>query len=928
MAVLFGFLFLLLCCQSAEAQGIPYFRNYAATEYSAHNQNFDIAVSDDGTVFAANFEGLLYYDNARWRIIHTPGITRITVLYRDSRGRLWTGGYNFIGRLETDGHGILGLTGIGSSQAVSGEVTRIWEADSTMYMQVGDDACYMLTDSTITPTSCHAPPTPYRSPLSSAHVTQTVDLDGGMCAMATNGEGVIVVDREGNELGRINEDDGLCSNNVNRLAYNGHGLLWGVTDNGIFTVAIPSVYSRFTPTEGLRGEVLSIAFLGDRPYVGTSGGLYCLRGNRFVPVEEIGFACWQLQQHGNHLLAATADGVYAIDSSQQVSVLTTANTLSLLIDGDDFYTGEMDGVYLNRKGGDRRKVWDVEKIVRMVRDDAGTLWLQNLYGRIWRVTSSGLSPLSANDAEEIHTLVSYEGRVTPVAADDNRPFPYPLFSYADDQGLLWLTDNKGKQLSALKGTQKDEAMSRIVYPLMDFSVQAMTRRGDQLWMGGDKGLAIVDESRNDPVSVVIPQLRVRSVMLFGDSIVWGGYGEQIETLPPLQDNENHIVFSYAIDFPSLMLPTQYRTRLNGGTWSAWETSTFEEYSNLTYGSFRFEVQARDAYGRTTDIVGVNFRITPPFYLRWYMIVMYVLLLAAVVYALVKFRLHRLEKDKHRLEAVVQERTADLVRAQHELVRQEKMATVGKLTQGLIDRILNPLNYINNFAKLSENLIGDAIENIRDEKDNITPDTYDDTMDILDMLRGNLQKVGEHGANTSRVLKAMEELLKDRMGGQADISLTELLAQNEQKLHKMFEKEMAEHHISAPFTLPAQEVRMKGNPELLGMAIMNLLQNAVYAVMKKVQQGAADGYRPEVRLQMDTTGGKTVITVRDNGTGIEETIIHRIFDPFFTTKTTGEASGVGLYICHEVVQNHGGDITVRSEKGSYTEFTVTLPQKKE
>ena len=85
-------LFLLLTFMpiGAGAQGIPFIRNYPATEYKAHKQNFDIICSPDGTVYVANFEGLLYYDNSTWRMIHTPGITRITAVFRDSRKIIWT----------------------------------------------------------------------------------------------------------------------------------------------------------------------------------------------------------------------------------------------------------------------------------------------------------------------------------------------------------------------------------------------------------------------------------------------------------------------------------------------------------------------------------------------------------------------------------------------------------------------------------------------------------------------------------------------------------------------------------------------------------------------------------------------------------------------------------------------------------------------
>ena len=104
--------------------------------------------------------------------------------------------------------------------------------------------------------------------------------------------------------------------------------------------------------------------------------------------------------------------------------------------------------------------------------------------------------------------------------------------------------------------------------------------------------------------------------------------------------------------------------------------------------------------------------------------------------------------------------------------------------------------------------------------------------------------------------------------------------------------------------------------------MSLLGNSVYAIVKKAQR--KQQYAPEVALKTVVADGKVSVVIYDNGIGIEDTIIGKIFDPFFTTKTTSEAAGVGLYLSHEIVQNHEGTISVKSEKNVYTQFTVTLP----
>ena len=339
------------------------------------------------------------------------------------------------------------------------------------------------------------------------------------------------------------------------------------------------------------------------------------------------------------------------------------------------------------------------------------------------------------------------------------------------------------------------------------------------------------------------------------------------------------------------------------------------------------MQASDLQNNVSDIASVKFYINPPFYYRWYMNLLYWLLLGVLLYILFQLRLRKLRNDKIRLENIVQERSA-------EVVRLEKMATAGKLTQGLIDRILNPLNYINNFSKLSEGLVKDVKANVEDEKEHMDQENYDDTMEVLDMLTGNLQKVGEHGQNTTRTLKAMEEMLKDRSGGIKPMDLRAVLHQDKEMLHEYYKQEIEQYGIKTVFDDNESPLPINGNIEQLSKTIMSLLANAVYAVVKKAQkyrdemngEGTKAAYTPEIALHVTRQRKNIQISIRDNGIGIESAIIDKIFDPFFTTKPTGEAAGTGLYLSREIVQNHGGDIQVKSAKDEYSEFIITLPTK--
>ena len=903
---------------SAWAQGVPFFRNFTATEYKGHNMNFDIISGADGTIYVANFEGLLYYDNCVWHMIHTPGITRITAVFRDSKNVIWTGGYNYIGYLETNARGQLQLHSL-KNTSIQGEVDWIWEKEGTVFFLTSSNQIYRVTGESAKVDPKATLPTSGFATLSTlSHVNQVQQLENGMQALATSGEGVIFINEKGERLFSINEDNGLCSNNVAHITYNKMGQLWGATDNGVFAISVPSLYSRFTQHEGLRSEVTSLDKLEHEIYAGTLSGLYKKKGKTFELIKEISHTCWQIAQQGDHMLVASMDGIFRVSPNGSVKQLTTSSVLSLFVEEDGFYSGEMDGLYFNTPDGKHEKLNNIEKVVKMLKDQSGHLWLQTIYGKIWKSNSkNNFVPFtSEKDIQEVATLVVDNGNVKPILANTSKPFPYPLFSYTDKTNMIWLTDNKGRDLYAFKNGQVDDHMSQILEPFKDYTVRAMLQDGDLLWMGGERGITVVDLSDEPILMKTKPQVLFRSIYLAGDSLLYGGYGKQPDILSNLSSDERHLIFTYSLNFPTVIGKAQYRYRINGSKWSAWDEDVATELFNQPYGENTLEVQGRDAWGRVTEISKITFVYDYPLHMRWYMILLYIIVGALIIYALVQLRLRRLEKDKMRLENLVKERTA-------EVVRLEKIASVGKLTQGLIDRILNPLNYINNFSKLSQGLVKDVTANIEDEKDHMDEEIYEDTMDVLDMLKGNLEKVSEHGANTTRTLKAMEEMLKDRAGGMVKMDLNALMKQDQEMLMKYYEKDIATYHIKVAFNLPEASLMINGNADQLSKTVMSLLGNAVYAVIKKVGKHPA-GYTPEIILTLSKQDNLVTIKIHDNGTGISENIIHKIFDPFFTTKTTAEASGVGLYLSKEIAQNHGGDIAVDSTKDEYTEFTIHIP----
>ena len=917
------------------AQGIPFIRNFTAEEYHANKLNYDVETDENGNVFIANFEGLMYYDHANWRIIHTPGLSRITVVVRSSDNTIWVGGYNYFGKIQKKANGEIYLKRIGKPDLFHGEVNEIFEREGKVRFIVNNGAIYQVDGENISVWKT------IDSQLLKIGVLDVVDidavergdanivksdiiieepLDNGLVAVIKKDVGLVIRNDKGKDLYSITDANGLCSNEIVYLAYDHRGQLWGATAKGVFSVQIPSAFSRFTAHEGLTGGVLSIEKFGGRIYAGTDDGLFRQEGMRFVQVAGIHHSCQDMKQYGQDLLAATADGIFRLSEKGGVKQLSTTTSISLLVEGTQIYSGELDGVYLyDGNGQGRKKACSLENVTKILKDDQGTIWLQSIYGLIWNKKANDQHFVlykTGNKNETMSTIVQIDGKVEVISAETTKPFPYPLYSTIDSNGVAWLTNNEGKALYRWKDGKRLTDLNSLLFPIHETTIRAVYTQQDEIWLGNENGLTIINTRTKDVAQNIKHKLLIHTIRLGSDSILWGGFGEMPETLGELNHSENELHFTFSLDYTPIAGHTLYRYRLNNGSWSAWSTNNSASFVNLTHGNYTFNVQARDITNRITDITSIHFHINPPFYLQWYMNILYVLLLFALAYALFQLRLRRLEKEKIRLENIVKERTS-------EIVRLEKMATAGKLTQGLIDRILNPLNYINNFAKLSEGLVKDVKANVEDEKEHMNEENYEDTLDVLEMLSGNLQKVSEHGQSTSRTLKAMEEMLKDRSGGIVPMNLATVIHQDKQMLLEYYKNEISQYNIKTVFEYP-ETIQINGNGEQLSKTIMCLLGNSVYAIVKKAQKKS---FAPELSLRATMNDNSVKIIIGDNGIGIEETIINKIFDPFFTTKTTGEASGVGLYLSREIIQNHGGDISVKSVKDEYSEFIIIIPIKK-
>jgi GAF domain-containing protein len=266
---------------------------------------------------------------------------------------------------------------------------------------------------------------------------------------------------------------------------------------------------------------------------------------------------------------------------------------------------------------------------------------------------------------------------------------------------------------------------------------------------------------------------------------------------------------------------------------------------------------------------------------------------------------------------------ELNAAQASLIHAEKMASLGQLTAGIAHEIKNPLNFVNNFAGLSVELLDELKETARPALDALGGDKRTEIDEVVAMLTGNLDKIAEHGRRADGIVKSMLDHSRGEVGERRPIDLNHLVEEALSLAHHGARAQDQSFNIAlerdfAPGMAPIAVV-----PQDITRVCLNLFGNGFYAASKRHQ---ADG-GASVKVTTRELGQAVEIRVRDNGTGIAPELRDKLFQPFFTTKPTGEGTGLGLSICWDIVtQQHGGTITVDSSLGEFTEFTVRLPRR--
>jgi two-component system, NtrC family, sensor kinase len=269
---------------------------------------------------------------------------------------------------------------------------------------------------------------------------------------------------------------------------------------------------------------------------------------------------------------------------------------------------------------------------------------------------------------------------------------------------------------------------------------------------------------------------------------------------------------------------------------------------------------------------------------------------------------------------------DLQTAQSRLIQAEKMASLGQLTAGIAHEIKNPLNFVNNFASLSNELLSELRELAGPALATLDDSKREEADETMEMLSGNLDKIVEHGQRADNIVKSMLEHSRGVSGERREVDLNNLIGE---ALNLTYHGARAQdrnfniglEHDYAPMLRPIEVV-----PQEMTRVFLNLFSNGFYAARKRASENSGPSFQPLLSVATRDLGEAVEIRIRDNGIGIPAENRDQLFQPFFTTKPTGEGTGLGLSISYDIVtQQHRGTIEVNSKEGQFTEFTIRLPR---
>jgi signal transduction histidine kinase/DNA-binding NarL/FixJ family response regulator len=807
------------------------------------------------------------------------------------------------------------------------------------------------------------------------------DFGPGELALATILGGLVILDCRGKLLQIFDKASGLLDNDVKYVSQDSQGNLWLALNKGISKIEYASPISIYDERSNLPGLVLSVVRDGPHQnlYAGTTAGLFLITpsSRKFRPVRGMTNEYYCLLPLEDSLLAASPqEGVVQVRENVNLRVISNPSYILLRSQRDPqrIWVGTFQGLvslYRGNNGWEKENTFKTitEKITTIVENKTGNLWLGTLTKGVLKVnfssdemmnpvvsryhTSEGLPP------GEVHVFMA-AGHVTFAAKRGLYRFNPEAKTFSPDltlgeefangsRNVFRIAEDKNKNIWFHSRLCNFHAVPRadgsFVVHSIPFARIPSTQvnaiypdkknDGDITWFASNDGLLGYHTKLQKNYSHDFSTL-IRQVVVNGRLMIEGCFYEGHSNIPlfNIDYKDRNLRFRYSAPFFEAESVTRYQFFLEGydSGWSGWTLETQKDYTNLDSGRYNFRVRARNVYGHLSGESIFRFRVFPPWYKTWWALLLYGVLIFLLMFLVVKWRSHQLEKEKQKLEQIVEERTIEIQERTEEI--KDKNQQLQKQTLQLQEQSqkLREMDQVKSrfFANISHEF-RTPLTLIMGPLEQMLSNSYDKRQKTkLEMMLRNSQRL----LTLINQLLDLSRIDSGRMKLQAGYqNIVSFLSVVVDSFHSLAEQ----HQLDFQFTAPPGDIALYFDSQKLEEVMYNLLINAVKftppggKIIVTVQVKTIPTYEESV------SSGFLEISVRDTGIGIPNDQLAHIFDRFYqvegsknkTLEHGYKGTGIGLALARELVCLHHGEIDVHSGEGKQkgTEFIIRLPMGK-
>ncbi len=789
-------------------------------------------------------------------------------------------------------------------------------------------------------------------------------------ALGTQTGGLLVIDQNGKLVNLINKKNGLHDNTVWFVYPDKSGVMWLGLNNGITRINYPSPLTVIDSRFGLDGIIFSMNEHDKRIYLSTPNGVYYSSSEiksgtdpDFKLVKGMDSESWEILNLDGIQLVGTTAGIYKIKDDKAVKIKTGWRFAYSLcrskVDPDIIYVGLHDGLaklqFVNNEWQDGGKIPGITEIIPRIKEEPnGMLWLSTYNKGLIRIipqraqnnTSYSITKFEDNfPGSQVPVLILKDktifGTANGVMSFDKEKNEFVpdtvLGNYftkdfkvidleKDSEGSIWIVGTKknsfeiGRLTADEKGKFKWKSFPQlkiIAENILGFNPYRLfpdRYNKNVLWITASEKLYRFDVQKalSYPADIKFNTL-IRQVSINGDSIIYnGGFSQSILSQPGREWNFseglNSIELSYSSSSYLQENGNKYRYLLEGFNtqWSDWTSETKKEYTNLPSGDYKFKVQAMNIHGDLGEEASFGFLIPTPWYKSVWALALFTLIIISGIWWVFNFRLRLLEKRNVELESIVNKRTNEVRRQKDILEMQAK-----KLLE--LDRMkTNFFTNISHEFRTPLTLVMGQIENL------LSSAKEDSTKSKLVMALSNSKRL------QSLINRLLE--LSRLESGEMKLKVTETeLNSFLRKILSAFESLTERRNIRLEFNKANSGIHIYIDTEKLEEVFNNLISNAI--------KFTPEGGKISLTISSDTNGpGFVTAVIKDSGIGIKQEHLPHIFDRFYQVDSSQtreyEGTGIGLAIVKELIELHDGKISVSSEPGEGTEFTIRLPLGKE